>query len=984
MCGKQEDGPLEQRLKELEQENIQLRAMLYGSSNDPDKHIGDDTQTWSEDTHLDPAFWRHRWLSEIDQYILSGLDVQQVIDFTVETLHANFPYFRAVYATIDEHGQMLVLQSRQPESMPDLTGLVADLTFSPQYLEALRGNDPVVVDDVDKDQRMTPLRQSMLAGGTRAVLDFPLFHSGKLQGILSLDAPCPQQWTRQQIMTLQEIASYLSLIMRHETMWQKLQDSEKRFRLLVESSPDAIFVQSQDHFVYVNPAAIRLFGAQEEKNVLGKPVMEWFHPEFHQQVKERIHRLNEEWQQAPRLEAVYFKLDGTPIDVEVFAVPIHYKEQDGALVFVRDISDRKLAENELKQKMREMETFINNIPHMAWLKDSDSNFVMVNKAFGDAVGIHPEYLQSHTCALCFGDEQAEMMKQADREVMEKRQSITLEEAILDKHGQRRHLETNKSPIINEEGEIVGTVGIAVDITDRKHAEEAVKNSEKRLQNILDEIPQISVSLLPDGCIAYANRHFLNLTGWTRDEVLGQDWFDMFIPAPVREDVRNIFSTTMSQEDYRIFSKYENEIVLRNGQHRLIAWSNAVTKDKAGQILDVTCMGVDLTEQLAAKEAAEVANKAKSEFLANMSHEIRTPLNGILGMIQLIQETSLNEEQSEYAQMAYTSTKRLNRLLSDILDLSKVDAGKLEIREEQFQLSQVMQSVQDIFQQGAKKSQNTLSMSIDESIPDTIIGDSSRLTQIIFNLVGNAMKYTHQGIVEVQSTLLMTSVPATCRILFAVKDTGQGIPENVLDQIFEAFTQANDSQTPYTRKYEGAGLGLPLVKRLTQLMGGNASIVSQEGEGTSVYVSLPFRIFESMQQAYDQKCAVHNDVQANSLKILLVDDDETTQLHIARLLEKQGAEVHIAENGQKALAELVKKTFDCILMDVQMPVLDGVEASKRIRSSHTDYKRIPIIALTAYAMSGDKETFLQAGMDDYLAKPVSKEELMHVISRNISE
>ncbi len=975
---------LEQRIRELERENAKLRAMLSHRSASPDKpgsdQSGDDA--FSEHTWVDQPFWRYRWLSELSRNILSGWTVPRIVEFTIETLQATFPDFRAAYGTIDEQGRLTLLQSKQPEHMPDLTGLIADLTVSPRYLEALRGSDPVVIHDVREDERMIPLRQAMQAGGTVAVLDVPVLHSEGLSGILCLDAASPHGWTQREISTLQEIASYLSLALQHESMWQRLQDSEARFRLLVENSPDAIFVQTKGRFAYLNPAAIRLLGAQSEGDLLGKPVMDRFHPDFHEAVQERIHRLNEERREVPRLEEVYLTLEGNPIDVEVSAVPVRYEGHDGAIVFVRDITDRKRTENELRQKMREMETFINNIPHMAWLKDADSNFVMVNQAFADAVGFDPEFLQNHTCAVCFGDEQAEKMKDADREVMERRKPLTLEETVTDKHGRKRHLETSKSPILNDVGDAVGTVGIAVDITDRKLAEAAVSKSEERLRNILEEIPQISITLLPDGSIAYANKHFLNLTGWKKEEILGQDWFDLFIPASSREEVRRVFSAVMDRGERKEFSRHENEILLRSGQKRLISWSNALTKDKEGRVLDVTCIGVDLTEQLAAKEAAEVANKAKSEFLANMSHEIRTPLNGILGMIQLMQGTPLNEEQEEYVDMAYKSTKRLNRLLSDILDLSKVDAGKMEIRKEEFRLTEVMQSVKDIFVQLGIKSENALDVAIDEEIPDRLIGDSARLTQILFNLVGNAMKYTHQGEVEVQAALLSSPSLEGCRILFTVNDTGQGIPDWAIDSIFEAFTQASESQSPYTRKYEGAGLGLPLVKRLVHLMGGNVSIVSQVGEGTSVYVSLPFEMPERMHQERAEGYLLEQEGKAEASKVLLAEDDQTTQLYIARLLEKHELEVHVVENGQQALDALARNEYDCILMDVQMPVLDGVETTQRIRASSAKYKDIPIIALTAYVMDGDRQKFIKSGMDDYIAKPVDKQELLDGINRNL--
>jgi PAS domain S-box-containing protein len=242
-----------------------------------------------------------------------------------------------------------------------------------------------------------------------------------------------------------------------------------------------------------------------------------------------------------------------------------------------------------------------------------------------------------------------------------------------------------------------------------------------------------------------------------------------------------------------------------------------------------------------KEKAELANQVKSEFLANMSHEIRTPMNGVFGMLQLLETTALDEEQSEYVHLAQQTAQRLNRLLTDILDLSKIEANKIELYEEEFIVNNITFSITEIFSQRCRDNQNILSITLDDQVPDRLIGDQTRLTQILFNLVGNAVKYTLHGAINVEVSLQSMLDASRCRILFRISDTGPGIPEDKIDLAFETFSQIGNSKSPYTRRFEGAGLGLPLVKRLTHLMGGNISLVSTEGKGTTVYVSLPLKI-----------------------------------------------------------------------------------------------------------------------------------------------
>ncbi|MFO7728205.1 MAG: response regulator, partial [Desulfonatronovibrio sp.] len=529
-----------------------------------------------------------------------------------------------------------------------------------------------------------------------------------------------------------------------------------------------------------------------------------------------------------------------------------------------------------------------------------------------------------------------------------------------------------------------SIASAIDITERKRIEEALQRNEHQFRTLFMESPvSITIHDKDTGEVVDANPKAYASYGLSSLEEL-KAW-GMFIEPPYSQAEAVAWIRKAAIEGPQHFEWLNRDIygnyfweqvrlitITINGLERVLATTVDITELKQAELA-----------QLQAKEQAEAANSAKSEFLANMSHEIRTPLNGIMGMLQLLQMTEQDREQKEYVQMAYQSSERLHRLLTDILDLSRIEAGKLELSEEGFQLAEVLNSLQDIFRLACQEKQISLQIQSDKDLPQLLTGDHVRLSQILFNLVGNAVKYTQQGEVRVQVYHLPGGSPELCRILFVIKDTGQGIQEDRLEQVFEKFRQVENSDSPYARQFEGAGLGLPLVKRLVRLMGGNLSLTSQPGAGTEVYVSLPFKVPEALQQKTEGLQEETHSANAGAAQVLVVDDEQTTQFHIQRLLEKNGYRVTVAEDGEGALAKLAQDQYDCVLMDVQMPVMDGVEATKKIRSSNHGFRDIPIIALTAYAMSGDREKFLDYSMDDYIAKPVNKDELLKVIERNIS-
>ncbi|MGA9564802.1 MAG: PAS domain S-box protein [Candidatus Korobacteraceae bacterium] len=578
---------------------------------------------------------------------------------------------------------------------------------------------------------------------------------------------------------------------------------------------------------------------------------------------------------------------------------------------------------------------------------------------------------------------------AFRRAVEEHEPFQAEARFRRADGEWRWIASYAEPRFSPSGEFLGHIGLSPDITDRKQTEEALRSSEEKFRQLADNVREIFwMTNVSNTETLYVSPAYSSIFGRSCESLYEKPLSFMdAIHLDDRDSARDIYKKQMQGQE----TVSEYRIWTLDGEQRWIRSRAFPIRDKAGKLIRVAGIAEDFTERKQteteleeAKDRAESANRAKSEFLANMSHEIRTPLNGIIGMNGLLLDTDLNEEQRRYAEIARGSSEMLLHVINDILDFSKIEAGKLELESLAFDLQSRLNDFVAVYHLGAREKGLQFSCSVDAAVPTLLRGDPGRLLQILTNLVGNAIKFTAAGEVKMRCSCI-TQTEGEAILRFSVCDTGIGIPADKIAGLFDKFTQVDTSTT---RKYGGTGLGLAISKQLVETMGGEIGVRSQEGAGSEFWFTLQLTR-QSGEAPMD--CAIPSELRsipasdvrllhdANS-RILVAEDNNTNQVVAFGILKKLGLHADFVGNGREVIKTLESSPYDLVLMDVQMPDMDGMEATRRIRSSDSKVLNhwIPIIAMTAHALQGDRERFLGAGMNDYIPKPVTQLAVTNVL------
>ena len=766
----------------------------------------------------------------------------------------------------------------------------------------------------------------------------------------------------------------------------ELRKIEAKQAAMISNISDVITIVDEQGFnQYKSSNCEKIFGWSQAE-LIGKSYLETVHPEDRERLQKEFQALMiSDDHKIKNTECRYQKKDGSYSIVEVSAINLlGHPEIKGVLATYRDITPRKLAEEALRESQERFALTIECAETGLWDWDMVKDHLTYSEQCLKMLGYEQHEVVekiSFFQQLCHPDDVAYVEKTMADYIAGKNKHYEITYRIRHKNGSWRWVVNRGGILKDKTGMPCRWVGTIIDITAQKNIEQELKEREESYK-FLFEFSGVAIGYCkPDGTVISYNKKAAEYISGLPKDLVGKSIYELFPKKRAEIYMKRIEKALASEKAL----EYEDRIMLNNTPQWLLSTYNRIM-DLNGKIAGIQIISQDITDRknseqelVKAKEIAEGANAAKSQFLANMSHEIRTPMNGFMGMMQLLELTELTEEQKELIQISKTTSDLLLNVINDILDYSKIEAGMMELEKVPLNIKTLLGDTVGLFEVSVTQKGLIIENFIERDVPDQIMGDPFRIRQILSNLIGNAVKYTQSGRIDVTIKKIKKFNNGKIKLEFVVKDTGIGIAADKIPLLFKSFSQVDNSNT---RNYGGTGLGLAIAQKLVEKMNGDIGVESKEGEGSSFYFTCIVEMLDEDEEwtATSVKKQITYK-QEQKLRVLIVEDDAISRMLVQKIAKENGWEVTVAENGLEAIDAVQAKEFDIIIMDVQMPLMDGYTATRIIR--HLEIiknRRIPIIAMTAYALKGDKEKCLDAGMDDYLSKPVNVNDFYAMVKR----
>lgn len=660
-------------------------------------------------------------------------------------------------------------------------------------------------------------------------------------------------------------------------------------------------------------------------------------------------------------------------------IPIYiHNIYKGHLWKYKNITERKKVQNDLKISEEKYRSIIEKSTDVIYKTDKNGFFTFANPVAERITGFsNEELLTKHFSELIRNDYKKTAMLFYRKQVMFRNPTTYLEFPILTKQGKEKWIgqSVQYSRINDNNFELTA---LAIDITEKKIQERTILLKEEKYRNIIANMNMGIVEVDMHEIIQYCNQGFCTLSGYSSDELIGKNITETLVLKSHHEIVKS----KVPKRRAGVSDIYEVPIKNKNGDLRWWIVSGAPNYDDAGNLIGSIGIHLDVTERKlleqeleTSKQKAEESSKAKEAFLANMSHEIRTPLNAIIGMLRELSHENLNETQKIYLQNTSTASQHLFSVLNNILDISKIEAGEFNLDLRHFNLDTVLNEVSSIMKNKALEKNISLNVSVSKNVKKTLIGDAVRIKQVLLNLVGNSIKFTEKGEVSIICSLESKTLSEQT-LSISIADTGIGMDPSYLKNIFTKFSQEDLSTS---RKYGGTGLGMAITRELIHLMKGTIDVQSEKNVGTIIHVKITLPIGHHSEPTREETL-LRNTTGSEKIKILLTEDNEFNRLVATKTLNRHNCIVTEAVNGADAVEKLKTECFDVILMDLQMPVLDGIEATQVIRNELGI--TTPIIALSANAFKNEIDHCLKIGMNDYVTKPFDEKQLLDSILKNV--